>query len=525
MTIHRPATRAASVLAVLLGTAPSARSQQTPSFEATRELVRIDVVALDGDGRPVRGLTADDFEIVQKGRKLPITTFEAVTVSPAAPSTPPAEPGGQAPVASAPAPAEPDRNRAFVVLLDDVNLGPAGAFRVTTDLRRFLAGELQDGDIVSLVTTSGLRFTARDAAERRTMADLLGGVKGVRSSDAELARDGFQTGLTEYEAMIATRFGQSGPSGAREAASAINPAKAAMLYEQAKQRAAAGLTAIAHALVALEGFRGRKSLIVYSEGYIHTPDLPQYDQVVELARRTRVSIYFADAFGEGDGGTPASARLPGQAGQRTMRLQEDAAGSAYVAAATGGRAASTVDQAVLFREAATQATAYYLLGFDPPDGKAGERKIEVRSKRGLKLRAPDRYFVAATPPPSDAPSALRGAMASMFDADDVPFTVATGWREGVSSTTFTVALARAAADPERRLDLRIEARPLGPGEPVRDASELTVPRGSGPARLTRDLPLRPGRWQARVAVRDRDSGRVGSVLHTFEVKDTAATAP
>jgi hypothetical protein len=208
-----------------------------------------------------------------------------------------------------------------------------------------------------------------------------------------------------------------------------------------------------------------------------------------------------------------------------MRLMEDAAGAAYVAFATGGRAANTNDQTLLFREAAEQAATYYLLGFDPPDGKPGERKIEVRSRKGLSLRSPDRYFVASAAPPADAAAALRGAMASVFDADGVPFTVATGWREGVSSTTFTVALARAAEDPERRLDLRIEARPLGPGEPVRDASELTVPRGSGSARLTRDLPLPPGLWQARVAVRDRDSGRVGSVLHTFEVKDTAATAP
>lgn len=520
MTIHRPSTRAASVLAALLVAAGPARPQQAPSFEATREVVRIDVVALDGDGRPVRGLTADDFEIVQKGRKLPITTFEAVVVSPAPPTSTPVEATGRSAAVTAPAPAEPDRNRAFVVLIDDVNLGPGGAFRVATDLKRFLSGELQDGDLVSLVTTSGLRFTARDAAERRTMAAVLDGVKGGLGSNFELTRDGFASGLSPYDAMMASRFGSTGPSG-----TAVNPAQAAMQYDQAQRRAMAGLSAIARALVALEGFRGRKSLIVYSEGYIYSPDVPQYDQVVELARRTRVSIYFADAFGDGDGGTPASARLPGQAGQRTMRMQEDAAGSAYVATATGGRAAGTVDQAVLFREAATQASSYYLLGFDPPDGKPGERRIEVRSKKGLTLRAPDRYFVAGPTPPADAPGALRAAMSSMFDADGVAFTVSTGWRAGVSSTTFTVSLARAAEDPERKLDLRIEARPLGPGEPVRDASELTVPRGSGPARLTRDLPLPAGSWQARVAVRDRDTGRLGSVLHTFEVKDASTGAP
>src|SRR5687768_7757678 len=158
--------RSGTALAVLLwALAAPARPQQTPSFEATREVVRIDVVALDGDGRPVRGLTADDFEIVEKGRRLPITSFEAVVVAAARTPAPLAE-ATDAQV-TAPALAEPDRNRAFVVLFDDVNLGPGGAFRAQTDLAKFLAsGGLSDGDLVSLVRTSGLRFTARTAGER-----------------------------------------------------------------------------------------------------------------------------------------------------------------------------------------------------------------------------------------------------------------------------------------------------------------------------------------------------------------------
>lgn len=485
MTFGRP-VGIASVLAAVL--AMRAWPQETPSFEASRELVRIDVVALDADGRAVRGLTADDFEVSERGRKLPITSFEAVVVM----APPPPE--GHTPGVSAPAPADPERNRAFVVLFDDRNLTPSSAANVRTDLEKFLTSGLRDGDIVSLVTTSGLPYTARTTEERRRMAASVARLVGRKEVDIEMTGDGLRIGMKDSDAQ-----------------------------------AADGLSAIARALSALEGFRGRKSLIVYSEGYAATPYVAQseFDQVVELARRTRVSIFFADAYRDGGGGTPASGRMPEQAGtRRDLALHGDAAGTAYVAVATGGRAASTADQAALFREAAEQASAYYLLGFDPPDGKDGERKVKVRSRKGLALRAPDRYFVrGGQPAVTDAASALRSAMASMFDADGVAFGVSTGWRAGVSSTTFTVSLARSADDPPRKLDLRIEARPLGAGEPVRDAAELTVPPGGTPARLDRDLPLRPGHWQARVAVRDRDTGRVGSVLHSFEVKDTAATAP
>jgi VWFA-related protein len=515
--------RTTIALAALLLPAPAALPQQTPSFGASREVVRIDVVVVDDAGQPVRGLTAADFEIVEKGRKLPITSFEAIAPAPAAPEPAvPAPAGAAAP--TAPRPVEVEHGRAFLILFDDVNLSEGPTERVRTALIKMLPTEVRDGDVVSLHTTSGLRFTARTADERQQMVQLASGLVGKRQTDLDLGRDGFATGLSDYEAMLISRSGgEMGPLGTRHS---VSPTLAALRYAQAKQRASAGLTALAHALVALEGFRGRKSLIVYSEGYVKDPDLPQYDQVIELARRTRVSVYFSDAFGLQTDGTRAEGRLPGQADSRhLMRLQEDGGGSAYVAVGTGGRAVTAIDQSLLFREAATLSSAYYLLGFEPPEGKPGERRVEVKVRKGLKVVASDRYFVSAQAATPDPAADLRTAMASMFDSDDVPFTVATGWRDRVSSTTFVVSLARGAGDPERRLDLRIEARPLGAGEPVRDASELTVPRGSGPARLTRDLPLRPGPWQARVAVRDRDTGRIGSVLHTFEVKDTAAGAP
>jgi hypothetical protein len=39
--------------------------------------------------------------------------------------------------------------------------------------------------------------------------------------------------------------------------------------------------------------------------------------------------------------------------------------------------------------------------------------------------------------------------------------------------------------------------------------------------ITRDVPLTPGRYQARIVARDRNGGAVGSLLHAFEVPDLA----
>src|SRR5262245_55780689 len=49
-----------------------------PTFRAGVRAIQIDAVVTDEDGNPVRGLTEDDFEITERGKPQPITTFEAV---------------------------------------------------------------------------------------------------------------------------------------------------------------------------------------------------------------------------------------------------------------------------------------------------------------------------------------------------------------------------------------------------------------------------------------------------------------
>ena len=63
----------------------------------------------------------------------------------------------------------------------------------------------------------------------------------------------------------------------------------------------------------------------------------------------------------------------------------------------------------------------------------------------------------------------------------------------------------------------IEARALGRADAVHDSAQLTLPAGGHAAVVTRELQLAPGLWQARIVVRDAQTEKLGSVLHTFEV--------
>jgi Ca-activated chloride channel homolog len=65
-----PATIACAVAGVL-----SVRAQQSPTFRASTDLVYFGVSVVDKQGQPIAGLTADDFEVVENGKKQALKFF------------------------------------------------------------------------------------------------------------------------------------------------------------------------------------------------------------------------------------------------------------------------------------------------------------------------------------------------------------------------------------------------------------------------------------------------------------------
>jgi len=54
--------------------------EPAPTFRTRAEAVAIDVFVTDADGKPVSGLTVDDFELDENGKQQDITTFQAVNI-------------------------------------------------------------------------------------------------------------------------------------------------------------------------------------------------------------------------------------------------------------------------------------------------------------------------------------------------------------------------------------------------------------------------------------------------------------
>jgi hypothetical protein len=68
---------------VILGgvLSPAVCAAQQPTFPSGVELVRLDVVVVDSDGRPVPGLRADELEVKGNGRLREILSFEPIVVA------------------------------------------------------------------------------------------------------------------------------------------------------------------------------------------------------------------------------------------------------------------------------------------------------------------------------------------------------------------------------------------------------------------------------------------------------------
>jgi VWFA-related protein len=478
-------------------------AQAPPTFRSDVELVRLDVTVVDRDGRPVAGLTAADFEVLEKGRPHEILSLEHVEV----PATRGVQPSAASEV-STPRPAEPAQSRCFVLFIDTQVDEP-----LRRDFQTFFERDLRDGDwVVVVAPAAGVFWTARTPWEHRQLPGLVGRILVPTVLDP--FGDASAGASAEWEAMQAIESGSR--SGAREASqggadtgAAGSVLGAEATYHLAALRARRTLMALRDAILSIADFRGRKSVIMVSTGFLRTPrtrDLQ--DAVIAAARRAGVAIHFVSALG-----LPA---VDGTIGNRW--LQTGAAGAVDLTFETGGRTFQTNELAAPVAEALAESSRYYLLGIRPREGR-GEHRVSVRVRReGVTVRAREHYFVTGRDEPGAAASR---ALRSSFDATGLPLRVATSPQGAVEPTKTAVALAVGVAEGSRasRVHVQLSGRRLEGRESIEGATDVVLEPPEWTASIL--LRLEPGTWQLRVVATDTATGALGSVLHTFQVPGRA----
>jgi VWFA-related protein len=562
--------------AVLGAAALAAAAQQEqprqPVFPTGVEFVTVDVVVTDERGAPVTGLGQDAFVVEEDGRPQRVETFEAVDVR--------ADPAGLE--AAPPAPLRVSTNQAptgqpertYVLVFDDVNLTPFSAEPAKRALSEFVDSGLQQRDRVLLLASGGgtwwsARLPEGKAALLGVLARLQGRALPYTRPDRvtpweamriHLYRD-LQVGarvarrLSTYGAMATAHTGVEA-LGEEYRFNFEHPyvlARAREVYVESTARNRATLDAIERALRALSPGRGRKALLLLSEGFFHDPNQGEFKRVLEASRRTNAALYFIDARGLPGMPLATTAEFGPALHMRDLddtftEAAEASEGSERLADESGGFSVKNAnDLGRGLARVAAETTAYYLLGYrstNPArDGRFRRIKVEVR-RSGVNVRARAGYYApSAAQDERDASTAGAGrdaplevALNSPFDPEAIPLR-ACGFVFDASSSgkarvllvveadLRSVELGRAGGRLAGELDTLIVvsradgAEPLGFDQKVElnlkpDALDRL---GQDWYTLTRDVELEPGRYQARVVVRDRSSGRVGALTHGFDV--------
>jgi VWFA-related protein len=571
----KPGSRA--VVAVLLArTALGQEPSAVPAFPTRADASTADVLVLDKQDRPVRGLRQEDFTLLADGKPQSIVGFEARELATTAAS--PATTVGDERVASN---VGGTKGRTFVFLIDDLcdRLNVAKRHHQLQEAKKTIARwvreKAQPADELTLTTVSGAQMWS-DRIDRGR-ADLLAVLDRVRihlswerikgplstiesSRDSVGARSGRPGEATDQPASNPDLLGGLGQ---RIAARTQGGLSGQELAESMRRRTGGLLGATEWLSKSLTGVRGRKSIVIFSDGIPNSNDLSLFDSAVDASQRANTAVYFVDVKGlgapalfraedrngvmNGPDGRPESADL----GARSMyENYVAAAGLEMVALNTGGTTIrDTNDLLGGVDRIAEESSTYYLLGYQPekePDGKW--HKLEVKVARpGLKVRTRRGYQASPAPAPVLAPPVTKDkksakekgrrrpldrAVLTSGAGDAVPLRLASyvlGADKGglarvlvvLELDTSRVTFHREGKRQTGAVDLTLIAinrdseRTFPLDERVR--VDLGATSAGGWMTLTRELRLSAGVAQVRALVRDVASGLGGTVTQRLEV--------
>ena len=446
----------------------SSRPYWLPSMPAVKveaRLVEVGVVVRDTHGHAVGGLTMDDFEIEDSGKKQAITTFsvEGRPVRSQAPAVAGREPPATARSGSQVPP--PVRAPRFLGLVfDDLTLTADDLAPVRTAAKRFLTHGLQSNDMVGIFFTSkGLvqAFTAdpaklSEAVDHlnfaRTHIDLPSCPNLTAWEVMELAgmSDPSLLTLKTNEARSCGfcadpgrgRGGGGGSAaGGSVRAGTVNGCAlrvemlARSLWEQIRNSSARTLYALQAIVDYMAEMPGGRAIVLASSGFLSRTLEEERESIIDRALHAGVVINSLDAKGlytqdlslEGPVPTMATLQYRQNLGTRTQWESNDA--MAILASSTGGLFFHNNNDIDLgFRELGLVPEVSYILGFSPisaPDGKYHKLKIRLKTPGQHEVQARPGYYATISPSvPPAAEHRIDKEVLSLSTVDDVASRVA-----------------------------------------------------------------------------------------------------
>src|SRR3954471_394979 len=442
-----------------------------PTFRTGIDVVQLDVTVLDKDRHPVRGLTADDFTILERGKPQPIVAFSAVDVPAPAPSAAPW--GRDAPLDVV---SNAENRRLVTIVMDDayVKLEP-DIMKRAKQIARNAIDQLGPGDLAAVV------FTFLGRAQNFT-ADRSQLIQAIDSYTPKM------TGSMGPPAICDPKLGRSCD--------------------------VESLAIVASTLATAPP--GRKIVLLISGGRAFTfgeigaPSTR--NEASELMRlfgdlqRANATVYAYDAHGLEVAGSI---------------LDKESLYS--FAESTGGRAVAFRNNPESFvADAFRESSAYYFIGFRRTSSSNEKEfhKIEVKVNRpGVQVHTRNGYYPASKDRDTHTISGIPSGDLSLY-VTAAPFAVS-GRREAEVILATRIA-SPTGATSDRSVALTTtaydsEGKPHGT---LRQTMTI-APKDGAPAEpdLPGHLPLRPGRYMLNIA--GTSEGRSGNVFVDVDVPDFA----
>ena len=538
----------------------SSRSNDDDVVRITTNLVQVDAVVTDKNGKLITDLSPEEVQIFEDGHQQKITNFSLVNVEASAPRSGPAVPVDKTapPLLSARLHPE-DVRRTIALVVDDLGLSFESTNYTRRALRKFVDEQMQPGDLVAIIRTSGgigalQQFTADKRQLYAAIERITWYVNGRSTVGAFAPLENNSPNDDTFK-------------GANEKAQAANND----LNQFREEVFSVGtLGAVGYVVKGMRELPGRKSILLISDGFkIYSAGdadrnyrtLLALRRLIDQANRATVVIYTMNASGLQVLGLSAADSTGGRSPEELEQALSDRRTSAfesqdglnYLAKETGGIAIhNTNDLVGGIRRVIEDQRSYYLIGYRPDestfDAKTGRRtfhklslkvtrpgKFSVRMRNGFYgISEDDEKALAVTPRQQ-----LLTALTSPFGAAGVRVRLTTLFANDAKVGSYMRSLLYINAndltftdlpDGAHKAEFDVVAITFGDnGRVVDQVGQGYTIRSNGEdyQRLRRDgfvffltVPIKKaGAYQLRAALRDYGSSRVGSASQFIEVPD------
>jgi VWFA-related protein len=519
-------------------------SKENPGLYKMRiesELVLVNVVARDKQGKPINDLKQSDFTLLEDGKPQRIASFdfENLDTKPLSASAGPAQQTTNGPVT----PAKPiltakdadqalSNKRVIVLFFDLSSMAPDETERAMQAARKYVQTKMTSADLIAIVTL---------ASSLRLDQDFTG-------DQAQLLRVLNRFSHSEGQGMDNGSTGDA--DGIEESGNAYTPDETEYNQFNTDRK----LQALQSISQILGKFNQKKSLIYFSSGVTQTgiENQAALRGAINTAVKANVAIYTLDARGleaQPPGGSAATASLRGTAMYSGAAVQNSLDANfasqetlTTLSGDTGGKAfLDTNDLGQVFDRVQKDTSAYYVLGYKSSsplrDGKY--RRIQVKVNRpGLNLEFRKGYYAPkdfqhfntedkqqqmedelnSELPNTDVAVYMA---ASYFRMDDRRFYVPVALVVPGSQIPFT----KGGDKDKASLDILGEVidelkRPVGS---VRETVKLSLDAAQEVRRknvqYSTGFMLQTGKYHFKFVVRENQSGRLGSFETDFVVPD------